>query len=67
MKKIDVTMYELTRNDLVLLPDGFSIVVYDPIFSEWREHVINSDFFKWIKGARKDLVFLSFTDGSANN
>jgi hypothetical protein len=67
MRKIDVTMYELAREDLALLPEGFSLVVYDPIFSEWREHVVNLEFFQWLKGARKDLVYLSFTDGSANN
>lgn len=64
MKEIQVSLWEMTKEEAAALPDGEQYLVYNPFFKYYKVETANSgrnkqDIAK-IKSALPSLVYISF-------
>ncbi|GEM_PF-2966325 len=64
MKEIQVSLWEMTKEEAAALPDGEQYLVYNPVFNYYRVETAQSgknkqDIAK-IKTALPKLIYLSF-------
>lgn len=62
MKKVTLSFNELTKDEVLALPDGASVMLYDLVFKEYAIKVVDSFFKFLVKSSRfsKDFLFLQF-------
>ena len=66
MKEIQVSLWEMTKDEAASLPDGEQYLIYNPTFDYYKVETAGQNCLARNKNALPKLIYLSF-DGAVYN